>query len=95
TELARRFEMDWDLDVAGRPVRTLVLGSTAAHCLNDLAFRQRSEKLPIEIVAVVSNHTVLAELAAFYGIDFHHVPVTAATKPQAEARLVQLVEELD
>ncbi|MBB2922672.1 formyltetrahydrofolate deformylase [Cellulomonas cellasea] len=95
TELAQRFSLDWELDVAGRPVRTLVLGSTAAHCLNDLAFRQRSEKLPIEIVAVVSNHTVLAELAAFYGIDFHHVPVTAATKPAAEARLLELVEELD
>lgn len=95
TELAERFAMDWELDVAGRPVRTLVLGSTAAHCLNDLAFRQRSEKLPIEIVAVVSNHTVLAELAAFYGIDFHHVPVTPATKAAAEARLVELVEELD
>jgi formyltetrahydrofolate deformylase len=95
TELAARFGMDWSLDVAGRPVRTLVLGSTAAHCLNDLAFRQRSEKLPIDIVAVVSNHTVLAELAAFYGIDFHHVPVTVATKPAAEARLLELVEELD
>ncbi|MFS0699602.1 formyltetrahydrofolate deformylase [Cellulomonas sp. 179-A 4D5 NHS] len=95
TELAQRFTMDWELDVAGRPVRTLVLGSTAAHCLNDLAFRQRSEKLPIDIVAVVSNHTVLAELAAFYGIEFHHVPVTAATKPAAEARLLALVEELD
>ena len=51
--------MDWSLDVVGRPVRTLVMGSTAAHCLNDLAFRQRSENLPIELVAVVSNHTAL------------------------------------
>lgn len=93
--LAQRFAMQWSLDVAGRPVRTLVMGSTAAHCLNDLAFRQRSEKLPVEIVAVVSNHTDLAPLAEFYGIPFHHVPVTAATKPQAEARLLALVEELD
>ena len=44
--VAQRFDMDWSLDVAGRPVRTLVMGSTAAHCLNDLAFRQRSENLP-------------------------------------------------
>ncbi len=43
-ELAGRFSMTWELDLAGRPVRTLVMGSTAAHCLNDLAFRQRSEK---------------------------------------------------
>lgn len=93
--LAGRFAMTWALDVAGRPVRTLVLGSTAAHCLNDLAFRQRSENLPIEIVSVVSNHTQLAPLAEFYGIPFHHVPVTAATKPQAEAELLRLVDELD
>ena len=93
--VARRFEMDWSLDVVGRPVRTLVMGSTAAHCLNDLAFRQRSENLPVELVAVVSNHTALRPLAEFYGIPFHHVPVTSATKAQAEARLLELVEELD
>ncbi|KQY47369.1 formyltetrahydrofolate deformylase [Cellulomonas sp. Root137] len=93
--VARQFAMDWSLDVVGRPVRTLVMGSTAAHCLNDLAFRQRSENLPIELVAVVSNHTVLEPLADFYGIPFHHVPVTAATKAQAEARLLELVRELD
>jgi formyltetrahydrofolate deformylase len=94
-ELAVRFGMTWHLDLAGRPVRTLVMGSTAAHCLNDLAFRQRSEKLPVEIVAVVSNHTALAELARFYGIPFHHVPVTRATKAEAEAHLLELVERLD
>src|SRR5659263_637678 len=94
-ELAAQFSMTWTLDVAGRPIRTLILGSTAAHCLNDLAFRQRSENLPIEIVAVVSNHTVLADLARFYDIPFHHIPVTAATKAAAEAQLLALVEELD
>ena len=94
-DLAGRFMMQWRLDVAGRPVRTLVMGSTAAHCLNDLAFRQRSENLPIDIVAVVSNHTALADLAQFYGIPFHHVPVTAATKAAAEDRLLELVQELD
>ena len=71
------------------------MGSTAAHCLNDLAFRQRSENLPVDLVAVVSNHTALEPLASFYGIPFHHVPVTSATKAQAEARLLELVEELD
>ena len=93
--LAPRFAMDWSLDVAGRPVRTLVMVSTAAHCLNDLAFRQRSEGLPIDLVAVVSNHETLRPLADFYGIGFHHVPVTPDTKLAAEARLQELVDELD
>jgi formyltetrahydrofolate deformylase len=93
--LAPRFDMRWHLDVAGRPVRTLVMVSTAAHCLNDLAFRQRSEGLPIDLVAVVSNHETLRQLAEFYGIGFHHVPVTAATRAAAEAELLRLVESLD
>ncbi|TQL03487.1 formyltetrahydrofolate deformylase [Cellulomonas sp. SLBN-39] len=93
--LSPRFDLQWSLDVVGRPVRTLVMVSTAAHCLNDLAFRQRSENLPVDLVAVVSNHEVLAPLAQFYDIPFHHVPVSAATKADAEARLLALVEELD
>ncbi len=93
--LAPRFGLEWSLDVAGRKMRTLLLGSTAAHCVNDLAFRQRSEGLPIDIVGLVSNHTDLADLAQFYGIGFHHVPVTRDTKAEAEARLLALVEELD
>ena len=93
--LGASFDMQWALDVVGRPIRTLVMGSTAAHCLNDLAFRQRSENLPVDLVAVVSNHTALEPLASFYGIPFHHVPVTKATKAQAEARLLELVDELD
>jgi formyltetrahydrofolate deformylase len=94
-QLATEFDMTWNLDVVGRPVRTLVMVSTAAHCLHDLLFRRESENLPVEIVAVVSNHTDLAPVAEFYGIDFHHVPVTKETKPQAEARLLELMEELD
>ncbi|MBC7289940.1 MAG: formyltetrahydrofolate deformylase [Actinotalea sp.] len=95
SSLADRFAMTWRLDVAGRRMRTVVMVSTAAHCLHDLLFRQQSEGLPVDIVAVVSNHTALADVAAFYGIPFHHVPVTKDAKPQAEARLLELVDELD
>jgi len=71
TRLAERFSMTWNLDVDGRRMRTLVLVSTAAHCLHDLLFRQQSENLPIDIVGVVGNHPDLAGLAEFYGVPFH------------------------
>ncbi|UER53680.1 formyltetrahydrofolate deformylase [Kineosporiaceae bacterium SCSIO 59966] len=93
--VAQRFSMDWQLDEVGRPTRTLVLVSKAAHCLNDLLFRQRSGLLPIEVPAIVGNHEDLRPLADFYGVPFHHVPVTPQTKPDAEARLLELVEDLD
>jgi formyltetrahydrofolate deformylase len=93
--ISGEFALTWALDVVGRPMRTLVLVSTAAHCLNDLLFRQRSEGLPVDIVGVVGNHTDLAGLAEFYGIGFHHIPVTKESRAAAEARLLDLVAELD
>jgi len=93
--LAERFSMTWILDVAGRRMRTIVMVSKAAHCVNDLLFRERAGTLPVDIVAVVGNHPTLQNLASFYGKPFTHIPVTADTKAQAEADLLALVDELD
>ncbi|WP_369051888.1 formyltetrahydrofolate deformylase [Kineococcus terrestris] len=96
--VASRFDLDWRMSPADEPVRTLVMCSKQGHCLNDLLFRVRSGGLPLEVAAVVSNHTDLAPLADFYGVPFHHVPVLtgdAASKERAEARLLELVGELD
>jgi formyltetrahydrofolate deformylase len=93
--LATRFGMTWRLDVAGRPMRTMVLVSKAAHCINDLLFREREGSLPVDIVAVVGNHPDLADLARFYGKPFHHIPVSPATKAAAEDRTLALADELD
>jgi formyltetrahydrofolate deformylase len=91
--VARSFGMDWELNVDGTPTRTLILVSKAAHCLNDLLFQHRSGTLPIEVPVIVSNHPDLADLAAFYGIPFHHIPVTPETKEDAEEQLRALITE--
>jgi formyltetrahydrofolate deformylase len=90
--VADQFGMTWELDRVGRAVPTVIMVSKEAHCLNDLLFRQRAGGLPIDVVAVVGNHPDLAELATFYGVPFHHVPVTRETKPEAEAELLRIVE---
>ena len=93
--VAAAFDMTWHLDVRGRPVRTLVMASRAGHCLNDLLFRMRSGLLPIDVPAVVSNHTDLEPLARSYDVPFHHVPVTTTDRADGESRLLELVEALD
>nr|WP_298989506.1 formyltetrahydrofolate deformylase [uncultured Pseudokineococcus sp.] len=93
--VAERFGMDWSLDVLGRPLRTLVLVSRAGHCLNDLLFRQRSGRLPVDVVGVVGNHRDLEPMAAAAGVPFTHVPVEAGGKEAAEARLLAMVREHD
>lgn len=94
--VTERYGMTWRLDVVGRPLRTLVLASTAAHCLNDLLFRQRAGQLPVEIPLVLANHPDLGELAAFYGVPFEYLPVRAAEDKTAfEARVLTAVDQHD
>ncbi|WP_431781103.1 formyltetrahydrofolate deformylase [Streptomyces chumphonensis] len=87
------FQMDWQLHQAEAKMRIVLLVSKFGHCLNDLLFRSRIGALPVEIAAVVSNHTDFAELAGSYHVPFHHIPVTKDTKAEAEARLLRLVRE--
>ena len=74
-------------------VRTLLMVSKQGHCLNDLLFRHKSGQLPIDIPAIVSNHTDYYQLAASYNIPFFHLPVTADTKPQQEAKIREIIAE--
>ena len=90
--IADEFDMEFAIH-DGRPQRLLVMVSKFGHCLNDLIFRWRAGSLGAEIAVVVSNHEDLRPMAEAAGLPFIHVPITADTKPQAEARLLELVEE--
>jgi formyltetrahydrofolate deformylase len=92
--VARLWDMTWRLFPADEPFRTVVMVSRQGHCLNDLLFRWRTGALNIDVAAIVSNHRDFEPLASMYGVPFHHLPVTADTKPVAEARLLSLVDEL-
>jgi len=90
--LADEFHMHWQLHDAQRRARVLVLVSQHGHCLNDLLFRCHSGQLPVEIVAVVSNHPDFAALSASYEVPFQHWPVNADNRAQQEQEILNLVE---
>lgn len=92
--IAGEFGMDFSIH-DGRPQRLLVMVSKFGHCLNDLIFRWRAGSLGAEIAVVVSNHEDLRPMAEAAGLPFIHVPVTPGTKPEAEARLLELVAEYE
>jgi formyltetrahydrofolate deformylase len=75
--------------------RAVVMVSSADHCLAELLYRRAHGDLPLDITAIVGNHEDCAELAARYGIAFHHVPVTPETKEVAEATLRSIVDETE
>src|SRR4051812_21568838 len=88
----RSFDMTWQLHAAAEPMKTVILVSKDGHCLNDLLFRWKSGLLAIDVRAIVSNHRDFYQLAASYNVPFHHIPVTAATKMQAEAKQLEIIE---
>jgi formyltetrahydrofolate deformylase len=94
-ELAARSDMTWRMSSVSDRQRVLIMASKFGHCLNDLLFRAASGALAVDVAAVVSNHPDLAVLADNHNVPFHHVPVTAETKTEAEARLLELVDDLD
>ncbi len=89
---ADTFGMKWTLHDTTQPMRTVLMVSKEGHCLNDLLFRVKSGLLPLDIRAIISNHREFYQLAASYNVPFHHIPVTAATKAQAEAKAYEVIE---
>jgi formyltetrahydrofolate deformylase len=91
-----RYDMTAEINTVGRPLRTLILASSAGHCLTDLLVRQRDGHLTIDIPQVLSNHDALEPVAQFYGVPFRALPITdQASKAQFEAEVLALVEKHD
>ncbi len=93
-EIAKRFDLTWDLRAVKDLKRVLIMASKLDHCLVDLLYRWRIGELPMIICGIVSNHPreVYASID-FADIPFYHLPVTPETKPAQEAKLLEIVAD--
>jgi len=98
TRLRREFEplatdeqLEWRIHDSRERTRVLIMVSNFDHCLEDLLYRHRTGELQMEITAVVSNHPTLQPTVTRHNLPFFHLPVTAATKPEQEHRLLELM----
>lgn len=93
-EIAKRFELTWELRAVKDLKRVLIMASKLDHCLVDLLYRWRIGELPMIICGIVSNHPrdVYASID-FADIPFYHLPVTAETKPAQEAKLLEIIAD--
>jgi formyltetrahydrofolate deformylase len=89
--LAQELEMTWKLTASTERPRVALLCSQYLHCMADLLHRWHTGELACDIPVIISNHREVEKLAAYYGVPFEHVPVTAATKGEAEARQLELL----
>lgn len=90
--IAQKFGMEAEIFDALNRMKVMLMVSRFGHCLNDLLYRWKIGALPIDIVGVVSNHFEYQKVVVNHDIPFHHIPVTKENKPQAEARIMDLVE---
>ena len=90
---AAPFGMDYAFHDDAAKVKVVIMVSRFGHCLNDLLYRWRIGALPIDIVAVISNHMDYQKVVVNHDIPFHFIRVTKENKPQAEAQLMQVVED--
>jgi formyltetrahydrofolate deformylase len=95
-EVALGWKMEWQLHDAHHKPRVVLMVSKIGHCLNDLLFRYKSGLLPVEIKAIVSNHTDFYQLAASYNIPFHHLPLATGASNEAkraqENKVLEVIE---
>ena len=92
--IAAEHAMDWKLALRDRPRRVLIMVSKFDHCLADLLYRWRIGELPMEPVAIISNHPRAAIEHTHLGdIPFHHLPVTSGEKSAQEAKVRAIAEE--
>jgi formyltetrahydrofolate deformylase len=93
TPVATAFRLDWRIHDLRKKLRAMIMVSQGGHCLNDLLYRTSTNRLPMEVTSIVSNHLNWQRRAEHEGIDFHHLPITPETKIVQEAKLLAMVEE--
>ena len=91
--IADQFGMTFEVHDESRKMKVIIMVSRFGHCLNDLLYRVRIGALPVEIVAVISNHMDYQKVVVNQDIPFHCIKVTKENKPEAEAAIMRVVEE--
>ncbi|WP_158963735.1 formyltetrahydrofolate deformylase [Chachezhania sediminis] len=91
--LAGPFGMEYAIHDEAEKMKTVIMVSRFGHCLNDILYRWRIGALPIDIVAVISNHMDFQKLVVNHDIPFHCIKVTPENKPEAEKRMMDVVED--
>ncbi|MQQ10541.1 formyltetrahydrofolate deformylase [Epibacterium sp. SM1979] len=91
--IAQPFDMNFAFHDESEKMKVIIMVSRFGHCLNDLLYRVRIGALPVEVVAVISNHMDYQKVVVNADIPFHCIKVTKENKPEAEAAIMKVVED--
>src|SRR5690606_21053180 len=90
--IATPCKMTWKLHFSDYIPRMGLFVSKMSHCLYDILARHQSGEMKVEIPLVISNHTDLEEVVSKFGIQFIHIPLTAANKQEQELKELEILK---
>jgi formyltetrahydrofolate deformylase len=90
--VARPFEMHWRISYADERKRMAIMVSRLDHCLLELLWRARAGEFDVDIPLVISNHEDLRPVSESFGVEYHHLPVTPASRLEQESGVLHLLE---
>lgn len=91
--VAEAYGMDWELHDNAYRMRVVIAVSKWGHCLNSLLNAWKLGTLPVDIAAVVSNHTDMQALVEWYGLPYYCFPVDSTSKAEQEEQILRLFSE--
>ena len=91
--IAKVLQMKWQLHDPSVKPRLALFVSKYSHCLYDILGRYAAGELGVEIPIIISNHDDMRSVAESFGIPYAHIPVTKATKAEAEAEQIRIIKE--
>ena len=94
-KIAPAFDIDYAFHDESKKMKVIIMVSRFGHCLNDLLYRTRIGALPIEIVAVISNHMDYQKIVVNSDIPFYCIKVTKENKQAAEAEIMTVLENYE
>ncbi len=94
-DVAAKFQMEWKFHEAQKLCRVVIAVSGHGHCLNSMLHRWSTRTLPIEVVAIVSNHQAMRSLSEWHGVPYHYLPILDGRKDDQERRLIDVFEKVD
>ncbi|XQW84993.1 formyltetrahydrofolate deformylase [Thalassotalea piscium] len=90
--LAKKLNMNYQLRDRNDFPNIAIAVSQYDHCLVSLLTKWKSGALPVNIVAIISNHDTCKDLAQWHGVDFYHLPINKENKEAQEAALLSVLE---
>jgi formyltetrahydrofolate deformylase len=91
--IAQPWQATYELHFSDDRPRLAIWVSKQNHCLLDLLWRWKANEFPAEIPLIISNHEDLQPIAAQFGIDFQHLPITKENKAEQQQRQLELLQE--